>query len=294
MFSGSIVAIITPFHDGKVDLTSFQSLIEWHIQEGTKAIVACGSTGEAALLTREERHHILSVAIHTSAGRIPIIAGCGAPSTHEAISMVKEAASLGAVAALVVTPYYVKPSQEGIYQHFAAISKASHLPIIVYNNPGRSVVDMPVSLIERLAKLPNVVGLKDSSLDLTRPIQLRQQIQKDFWLLSGDDPTVAAYLAHGGHGCISVSANVAPKLCQELVAAWHSKDLIKFAEIRDRLLPLHQALGIENPCSGKYGVSLLGRCQNEIRLPLTPVTGATEQLVAQAMQQAGILGKISI
>lgn len=289
MFSGSTVAIITPFRDGKVDLTSFQSLIEWHIQEGTKAIVACGSTGEGALLTREERHYILSTAIDTSAGRIPIIAGCGSPSTHEAISMVKEAASLGAVAALIVTPYYVKPTQEGIYQHFAAISKAGHLPLIAYNNPGRSVVDMSVSLIERLAKLPNVVGLKDSSVDLTRPIQLRERIQKDFWLLSGDDPTVAAYLAHGGQGWISVTANTAPKLCQELVTAWHSQDLIKFAELRDRLLPLHQALGVENPCSSKYALSLLGHCRNELRLPLIPVTPATEQLVAQAMQGVGII-----
>lgn len=290
MFSGSIVAIITPFRNGRVDLTSLQALINWHIQEGTQAIVACGSTGESALLTSEERRQVISTCVSASAGRIPIIASCGAPSTQETITYVQEAKTLGATAALVMTPVYVKPSQEGVYQHFAAISKASSLPVIIYNNPARVVVDLSVDLVARLAELPHVIGLKDSSVDLTRPLRLRQRIQKQFCLLSGDDPTTPAYLAHGGDGSISVTANIAPKLSQELMRSWQQKDIPTFSELRDRLFPLHQALEVEvNPSPIKYGVSALGHCQNEIRLPLLPVSSASEKLISQAMRDAGVL-----
>lgn len=290
MFSGSIVALITPFFQEQVDELSLKNLIEWHIEQETQAILVCGSTGEGALLTSEERRRILSISLETARGRIPIIMGCGAPSTKDVVHMVKEAETLGADAALVVTPYYVKPTPEGVFQHFQEITKASSLPIIIYNNPGRASVDLSVSLIARLATLKTVVALKDSSTDLRRPLQLKQAIAKPFCLLSGDDPTVGAYLAVGGNGCISVTANVAPKLCQNLMKAWTNQDLETFFKTQNLLFPLHEALLLEtNPSPLKFAVSVLGKCHNEVRLPLTRVSANTEKEIQNAMDIIGLL-----
>lgn len=290
MFSDSIVALITPFFQGSVDKKALKNLVEWQILEGTQAIVACGSTGEALLLTPQERHEVLSTVLEAVNNRIPVIAGCGSASTAETLAMVQHAQSLGVAAALVVTPYYVKPMPEGVFQHFQAISQGSTLPIIIYNNPGRSVVDLSVPLIARLATLPTVVGIKDSHPDVSRPIALRQAISKPFCILSGEDGTASAFMANGGDGCISVTANVAPKLCQQMMTAWKTQDLKTFAKTRDQLMPLNTALFTEtNPSGFKYAVSLLGKCHNELRLPLVPVSLSTEALVKSAMAETGLL-----
>ncbi len=290
MFSGSIVALITPFFQGQVDEAALHALVEWQIEEGTQAIVVCGCTGEGALLSSQERHQVLSVSLNAARTRIPIIMGCSSPSTQEVIQMVREAEALGAAAVLVVTPYYVKPMPEGVFQHFQAITKASSLPLIIYNHPGRTMIDLPVALLARLATLATVVGIKDSGTDLRRPIQLRQAISKPFCFFSGDDPTAAAYLAKGGNGCISVTANVAPRLCQEMMNAWQNQDLQAFSTIRDRLFPLHEALLMEtNPSPLKFAVSLLGKCHNELRLPLVPISSQTEKVVEETMAGVGVL-----
>jgi 4-hydroxy-tetrahydrodipicolinate synthase len=290
MFSGSIVALVTPFFQDRIDEKALRDLVDWHCDQGAQAIVVCGSTGEGALLTPQERHQVLSVSLDAASKRIPIIMGCSSASTAEAAAMTKEAESLGAAAALVVTPYYVKPMPEGIFQHFQAISKASTLPLIIYNHPGRTSIDLSIDLLIRLATLTPVVGIKDSGTDLRRPIQLRQAISKPFCFFSGDDPTASAYLANGGDGCISVTANVAPKLCREMITAWKSQDLETFSKIRDLLSSLHEALLLEtNPSPLKYAVSLLGKCHNEVRLPLVPVSPATEAKIKKAMAAVGLI-----
>jgi len=290
MFSGSIVALITPFFQGQVDEAALQGLVEWHIQEGSQGVLVCGTTGEGSLMTFQERCQVLSASVSSARGRIPVIMGCSSPSTAEAVQTVREAESLGATAALVVTPPYVKPMPEGIFQHFHAITKASQLPIIIYNHPGRTGIDLPVSLLARLAALPTVVGVKDSGSDLRRPIQLRQAASKPLCFLSGDDPTTAAYLTQGGDGCISVTANVAPKLCNAMTSAWKNQDLAGFSSTRDQLFPLHEALLTEtNPSPLKFAVSLLGKCRNEVRLPLVPVSSHTENAIQEAMVAAGVL-----
>lgn len=290
MFHGSIVALITPFINGKVDREALKGLISWHIDSGTKAIVVCGSTGEAALLTYEERHQLLHDAVLVADKRVPIIAGCGSPGTAEGIGLVRQAKDIGVDAALIVSPYYVKPSQQGLYEHFFQIHDAVDLPLILYNNPGRTCVDMSLELIARLAKLPRIVGLKDSNADVSRVIALRRMIAGDFSLLSGDDPLAAAYLANGGNGCISVTANAAPHLCQQLMTSWFHRDLDHFAMVRDQLDILNRALSIEtNPITIKCAVAELGYCQNEIRAPLLPASAQSQQLIREALQTVGIL-----
>ncbi|WP_084756148.1 4-hydroxy-tetrahydrodipicolinate synthase [Candidatus Paracaedibacter symbiosus] len=290
MFSGSIVALITPFLNGEIDLTAIKKLVNWHVDQGTNAIVACGSTGEAALLNNSERRLVIETVIRENDGRLPIIVGCGAPSTHEVMAMMREAKELGADAALVVTPYYVKPTPEGIFQHFKALNEAVELPIIIYNNPGRAVVGLSVELVVRLAELTNVVGIKDSCEDLTRVIKMRQQIKKPFSFLSGDDPIATAYLAHGGDGVISVSANVVPKLCSQMVAAWKQRDLDLFSSLRDKLLPLHEAMFVEaNPAPAKYVMSQLQLITEEVRLPLVPVSAAARQKLDQVIKSVGLI-----
>jgi 4-hydroxy-tetrahydrodipicolinate synthase len=290
MFSGSIVALITPFFQGEVDEGALRALVEWQIQQGTHGIVVCGSTGEGALLSSQERHQVLSTTLDAARARIPVIMGCSSPSTKEAVQMVKDAQSLGAAAALVLTPYYVKPMPEGVFQHFQEIAKTSSLPLIIYNHPGRTSIDLPIPLLARLATLPTVVGIKDSGTDLRRPIQLRQVISKPFCFFSGDDPTAGAYLAKGGNGWISVTANIAPKLCQEMMSAWQDQDLHTFSTLRDHLFPLHEALLLEtNPSPLKFAVSLLGKCRNELRLPLVPVSSASEEQIRNVMVSAGLL-----
>lgn len=290
MFRGSIAALITPFRDGKVDERAFQEFVEWQITEGTHGVVPVGTTGESPTLSHEEHRLIVALTVEVAKGRVPVIAGTGSNSTEEAIGLTRYAKQVGADGALVVTPYYNKPSQEGLYQHYKAIHDAVDLPIIIYNIPGRSVVDMSVQTMARLAKLPNIVGVKDATADLVRPLRTRTEIGPDFVQLSGEDATATAFLAQGGVGCISVTANVAPRLCSRMQDAWTEGDLAEMARIRDLLMPLHNALFAEtSPAPVKYAASLLGKSTDEVRLPLVPCTDATRVLVREAMMKAGLL-----
>jgi 4-hydroxy-tetrahydrodipicolinate synthase len=290
MFFGSITALITPFRDGKVDEKAFQAFVDWQIGEGTHAVVPCGTTGESPTLTHDEHRRVVELCVEAAGGRVPVIAGTGSNSTTEAVELTRHARQAGATAALVVTPYYNKPTQEGLYQHFKAIQDAVDLPIIIYNIPGRSVVDMSVATMARLARLPNIVGVKDATADLARPLRTRVEIGPNFCQLSGEDATVVAFLAQGGVGCISVTANVAPRACAALHNAWRAGDLAEVARLRDLLMPLHHAMFVEpNPAPAKYAASLLGKCRDELRLPLIPVTGPTREVMRDALRGAGLL-----
>jgi 4-hydroxy-tetrahydrodipicolinate synthase len=291
MFKGSIVALITPFRDGEVDDKAFQSLVDWHIGQGTQALVPCGTTGESPTLSHDEHMRVVELCLEAADGRVPVIAGTGSNSTDEAIALTRHAKEAGADAALVVTPYYNKPTQEGLYRHFEAVHDAAQLPIIIYNIPGRSVVDMSVETMARLAKLPNIVGVKDATADLARPLATRLAIGPDFCQLSGEDATVVPFLIQGGVGCISVTANSAPRLCADLHRAWTAGDLATVVDINERLFPVHAALFAESsPGPVKYAASLLGLCTAETRLPLCEVTQATKDRVEEAMAGAGLLG----
>jgi 4-hydroxy-tetrahydrodipicolinate synthase len=290
MFFGSITALITPFADGKIDDRAFQRFVDWQIEQGANGLVPSGSTGESATLSHDEHERVIRLCVEAAAGRVPVIAGTGSNSTAEAISLTQAAEKSGADAALVVTPYYNKPSQEGLYLHYKAIHESVGIPIIIYNIPGRSVIDMSVGTMARLAELPRIVGVKDATADLTRPTRTRHAIGPEFCQLSGEDPTIAAFLAQGGHGCVSVTANVAPAACAALQAAWRAGDLMKMAEWRDRLTPLNAALFAEvNPVPVKYAVSLLGFCEPTLRLPLIEASAQTRAQVEAAMRFAGIL-----
>ena len=289
MFSGSIVALVTPFSEGKLDEKALQDLVSWQIAEGTQAIVACGSTGEGALLTKNERDRVISLVVEAADQRVPVIVGCGAPSTQEVGQMAKDAKHFGVDGLLVVTPYYVKPSQQGLYQHFLSVHNSTDLPIIAYNNPGRATVEISIDLLLQLAELPNIVALKDSTNDISRPAIMRSLLKKPFDLLCGDDPYTAAYLGQGGDGCISITANVGPALCQQLMVAWKNNDRIAFNALTQKLIPLHLSLVAEtNPCPVKYAVSVLGKIKNELRLPLLAVASSTEEKIETAMKNAGI------
>jgi 4-hydroxy-tetrahydrodipicolinate synthase len=291
MFSGSITALITPFRDGKVDEPAFQSLCEWQIGNGTRGLVPCGTTGESPTLSHAEHERVVTLCVEAAKGRVPVIAGTGSNSTEEAISLTRHAKQAGATAALVVTPYYNKPTQEGLYRHFQAIHDAVDLPVIIYNIPGRSVVDMSVETMARLAELPNIVGVKDATADLARPVRIRLACGPDFCQLSGEDATAPAFLAQGGHGCISVTSNVAPRLCADLHAAWDRRDLDEVSRIRDLLMPLHHAMFVEtSPSPVKYAASLLGLAISDVRLPLVEPSATTKKLVEDAMRGAGLLG----
>jgi len=288
-FHGSIVAIVTPFKKGKVDFDAFQKLVEWHIASGTHGIVPCGTTGETPTVPDADHKRLIDACIEAANGKIPVIAGAGSNCTQEAIDMGRYAEKRGADGILVITPYYNKPTQEGCYQHFKAVNDAVGIPIIMYNVPGRTVVEISVETVIRLAKLKNIAGIKDASVDLSRPLQLRVALGDEFIQLSGEDATVAAYLAQGGHGCISVTANVAPKLCADLHNYWQKKDWKNFERVRDVLSPLHKALFIEtSPAPTKYCLSRLGKCSEEMRLPMVPVTAATRQKLDEAMEFAGL------
>ncbi|MFQ5955593.1 MAG: 4-hydroxy-tetrahydrodipicolinate synthase, partial [Kiloniellales bacterium] len=294
MFKGSFVALITPFRDGKVDDEAFQAFVQWQIDQGTHGVVPCGTTGESPTLSHSEHRRVTELCLEVAKGKVPVIAGTGSNSTEEAISLTHHAKKAGVDAVLSVTPYYNKPTQEGLYQHFKAIHDAVDIPMVIYNIPGRSVVDMSVETMARLAKLANVVGVKDATGDLGRPARTRLVIGPDFCQLSGDDATVVAFLAQGGHGCISVAADIAPKQCARLHEAWQAGDLATVWEIRDRLMPLHDALFVEtSPAPVKYAVSLLGRCSPEVRLPLCEVSGKTKEKVRAAMISAGLLSEES-
>lgn len=290
MFKGSIVALITPFREGKVDAVAFKDFVDWQIKQGTHGVVPVGTTGESPTLSHEEHRLVVSLTVEVAKGRVPVIAGTGSNSTEEAIALTRHAKEAGADAALVVTPYYNKPSQEGLYQHYKAIHDAVDLPIIIYNIPGRSVIDMSVATMARLAKLPNIVGVKDATADLARPLRTRVEIGPDFCQLSGEDATVTGFLAQGGVGCISVTANIAPALCSQLHEAWQRGDLVEMARIRDILLPLHQAMFVEtSPAPVKYAASLLGKSTPDVRLPLVPCSAEGRTVVEAAMRKAGLI-----
>lgn len=290
MFRGAIPALITPFRDGAVDEKAFQDLVDWQIKSGVHAIVPCGTTGESATLSHAEHERVITLAVEVASGRVPVIAGTGSNATHEAISLTRSAKSSGADAALIVTPYYNKPTQEGMYAHFKAIHDAVDLPVIIYNIPPRSVIDMSVETMARLAKLPNIVGVKDATNDLSRVGLQRHAIGPHFCQMSGEDGTAAAHLGEGGHGCISVTCNVAPKQVADMQSAWIKGDMATFAEMRDRLVPLHKALFVEaSPGPVKYAVSRLGICSEELRLPMVPPQAETRAMVDEAMRFAGLL-----
>lgn len=286
---GSIPALVTPFKGGKVDFAAFARIVEWQIESGSHGLVPCGTTGETPTLSTDEHLALIQACVKAARGRVPVIAGTGSNSTEQAVMLAKGAQKNGADAILVVTPYYNKPTQEGLFQHFKTIHDACTLPIILYNVPGRTGVEISVETVVRLGKLPHIVGIKDASVDLSRPLAIRRELGPDFIQLSGEDATVAAYLAQGGHGCISVTANVAPKLCADLHNAWAELDMVRFGILRDRLLPLHKTLFAEtSPSPAKYCLSKLGMLREDVRLPLVPVSAPTRKLLDAAMRTVGV------
>jgi 4-hydroxy-tetrahydrodipicolinate synthase len=289
-FYGSIPALITPMTDDGLDEDAFQAFVDWQIKEGSTGLVPVGTTGESPTVDHTEHRRVVELAIEVAKGRVPVIAGAGSNSTAEAIGLIRHAEKAGADAALVVLPYYNKPTQEGLYQHFKAVHDAADLPIVIYNIPGRCVIDMSVETMKRLADLPRIVGVKDATNDLARPLRTRVEIGPDFCQLSGEDATTTAFLAQGGHGVISVTANAAPRLCAEQFAAWQRGDVAEMARIRDLLGPLHRALFLESsPAPVKYACSLLGKCRPTVRLPLIEVSDETKRAVEAALAHAGLL-----
>ena len=290
-FQGSITALITPFKNGEVDAKTFQRLVEWQIDQGTHGLVPVGTTGESPTLTHEEHKQVIGLCIEAAAGRVPVIAGTGSNSTSEAIALTRFAKEAGADGALVVTPYYNKPTQEGLYLHYKAINDAVDIPIIIYNIPGRSIVDMSVETMTRLFKLPNIAGLKDATANMSRVSQQRAAMGTAFVQLSGEDATALGFNAHGGQGCISVTANIAPALCSEFQLACLGSNFKRALEIQDRLMPLHDALFVEsNPGPVKYAAEKLGLCSGETRLPLAPLAPASKAKVDAALAQVGLAG----
>ncbi|PZQ48442.1 MAG: 4-hydroxy-tetrahydrodipicolinate synthase [Micavibrio aeruginosavorus] len=290
MFKGSITALITPFKNGEIDWNAFEKLVEWQIESGTHGLVPVGTTGESPTLSHDEHHQVVQRCIAIAKGRIPVIAGTGSNSTREAISLTEHAQKDGADAALVVTPYYNKPSQDGLHAHFKAIHDATDIPIIIYNIPGRSVIDMSNDTMCKLAELPRIVGVKDATGDLARPLNIKNRLGDSFCQLSGNDDTVTGFLAQGGHGCISVTSNIAPAQCAKLHNAWQAGDLKTMCEMRDLLAPVHKALFCEvSPPPVKYAASLLGLGTDEVRLPLVPASKTARVAVDEAMALAGLI-----
>ncbi|MGG5889143.1 4-hydroxy-tetrahydrodipicolinate synthase [Falsiroseomonas sp. HC035] len=291
MFKGSLVALVTPMQaDGSLDAKGFSDFVQWQIAEGTQGLIPVGTTGESPTLSHAEHHKVVDLCIEASAGRVPVIAGTGSNSTAEAVDLTRHAKAAGADAALVVTPYYNKPTQEGLYLHFMAIADAVDLPIIIYNIPPRSVVDMSVETMARLAKHPNIVGVKDATANLTRPQHTTATCGPDFCQLSGEDHTALAFLAAGGHGCISVTANIAPRLCREMHDAWAEGRIGDALAIQARLLSVHDAMFCEtSPGPVKYAASLLGHGTAHCRLPMAPIAETSRSRVRAAMTGAGLL-----
>ena len=290
MYFGSIPAVITPFKNQKVDYESLERIVNFLIKNGSNGLVPCGTTGESPTLSNEEHKKIIEETIRISDKRVPIIAGTGSNNTAEAIDFTKHAESSGADAALVVTPYYNKPTQQGMYSHFKSIARSVKIPIIIYNIPGRSVVDMSIETMIELSKIDNIVGVKDATNDLFRPLLTLANINNNFCFLSGEDGTALAFLAQGGHGCISVTANVAPKLCSDLHLAWRNKDIETSQEINLKLAKLHNALFIESsPGPVKYAASLIGLCSSETRLPLIEVTETTKKIINDCLKNLSLI-----
>ncbi|WP_046864915.1 4-hydroxy-tetrahydrodipicolinate synthase [Microvirga massiliensis] len=287
---GSITALVTPFRSGEIDEDAFRAHINWQIESGTHGLVPVGTTGESPTLSHREHERIVEVCVEEARGRVPVIAGAGSNSTAEAIAFSRHVEKVGADALLIVTPYYNKPTQEGLYRHFKAINDAVGLPIIIYNIPGRSVIDMSVETMARLYELKNIVGVKDATANVARVSLQRQAMGPDFIQLSGEDATALGFMAHGGHGCISVTSNIAPKLCSDFQAACLKGDYASALTIQDRLMPLHTAIFIEtNPSPTKFALAALGRMEEDVRLPMIPVSEKTRGEVRVAMVHAGLL-----
>ncbi|MFN3262600.1 MAG: 4-hydroxy-tetrahydrodipicolinate synthase [Pikeienuella sp.] len=290
MFHGSLPALVTPFRDGAVDEKALADLVEWQIAEGSHGLVPVGTTGESPTLSHEEHEFVIALVVRAAKGRVPVIAGAGSNNTAEAIRFVEFAKKVGADGALVVTPYYNKPTQRGLYAHYKALNDAADIPIIIYNIPGRSVVDMSVETMARLAELPNIAGVKDSTGDVSRVSDQRAACGKEFIQLTGEDAQALGHRAHGGVGAISVTANVAPRLCAEFQNALSAGDWSLARDLHDRLMPLHRALFVEPGVVGaKTGLSLLGKCSDEVRSPLTPALPETKAAIRAAMVSAGVL-----
>ncbi len=291
MFKGSITALITPFtKDGEIDWPAFDKFVEWQVEQGSDGVVPCGTTGESPVLSHAEHKKVVKRCVEIVNKRIPVIAGTGSNNTAEAIELTQEAKDDGADAALIVTPYYNKPSQDGLYAHYKTINDTVDIPVILYNVPGRSIIDLANETVARLAQLKNIVGIKDATADLTRPVIMRNEIGDDFCLLTGEDGTTGAYLSQGGDGAISVSSNVAPQLCAQVHKEWANGNIEKFQELNALLSPLHDAMFCESsPAPVKYATSLLGLSTDHVRLPLLSASNKAQALVTQAMEYAGLL-----
>jgi 4-hydroxy-tetrahydrodipicolinate synthase len=290
MFKGYFTALITPFRDGKIDEGAYRALIDWQIAEGIGGLVPCGTTGESPTLSHAEHMRLIEICIDQARGRVPVVAGTGSNSTAEAIELTRHAKKAGATAALLVMPYYNKPTQAGMYEHFKAIAEAGDIPILIYNIPPRSVVNMTVETMTRLSKLKNIVGVKDATADLARPTQMRVAAGPEFCQMSGEDGTALAFFAQGGHGCISVTSNVAPRQCVEVYKAWASGDERKALDLHTRLMPLHDAMFVEtNPMPVKYAASLIGKCSGEMRLPMVTPLAASRERIEKAMRELGLI-----
>lgn len=290
MIRGSLPALVTPFKNGELDLVTLKKLVDWHIDQGSTGLVPVGTTGESPTLSHDEHETVVEEVVKAAAGRVPVIAGAGSNNTVEGISLMRFAEKVGADAALVVTPYYNKPTQAGMIAHYTALHDCCNLPIVIYNIPGRSVVDMMPDTMGTLAKLPRIIGVKDATGKIDRVSQQRASCGEGFIQLSGNDETALAFNAHGGVGCISVTANVAPRLCAEFQAATLAGDYKKALAYQDRLFPLHEAIFLEPGLAGaKYGLSLLGKCSEDVRLPLVTLTDGTKARIKAAMQHAGLI-----
>jgi 4-hydroxy-tetrahydrodipicolinate synthase len=289
-FRGSFTALVTPFKNGSVDEQAFRGLVDWQIAEGTRGLVPVGTTGESPTLSHEEHRQVVEWCVDQAHGKVPVIAGAGSNSTKEAIGLAQHAEKAGADAVLVVTPYYNKPTQEGLYQHYKAINDAIGIPIIIYNIPPRSVIDMSVDTMARLWELKNIAGVKDATANVVRVSQQRAAMGADFNQLSGEDASALGYMAQGGHGCISVTSNVAPRLCSEFQELCLKGDYTGALKLQDKLMPLHTALFIEtSPSPAKYALSLLGKCAETVRLPMVAVAEKTRAAVRDAMVHAGLI-----
>src|ERR1700678_1286 len=289
-FRGSLTALVTPFKNGSLDEAAFRALVNWQIAEGSHGLVPVGTTGASRPVTHDEHKCVVEWCIDEASGRVPVIAGAGSNSTREAIELAQHAEKAGADAVLVVTPYYNKPTQEGLYQHFKAINDAIGIPIVIYNIPPRSVIDMSVDTMKRLSELKNIAGVKDATANVVRVSQQRAAMGPDFNQLSGEDATALGFMAHGGHGCISVTSNVAPRLCSEFQASCLKGDYAGALKLQDKLMPLHGALFVEtSPAPAKYALSLLGKCADTVRLPMVSVGEKTRAMVRDAMVHAGLI-----
>jgi 4-hydroxy-tetrahydrodipicolinate synthase len=287
---GSITALVTPFKNGALDEGALRDHVNWQLENGTHGIVPVGTTGESPTLTPQEHDRVVEICVKEARGRVPVVAGAGSNSTAEAIAFSRHAEKVGADAVLIVTPYYNKPTQEGLYRHYKAINDAVGVPIIIYNIPARSVIDMSVETMARLFELRNIAGVKDATANVARVSLQRQAMGPDFIQLSGEDATALGFMAHGGHGCISVTSNVAPAQCREMQEACLRGDYASALTVQDRLMPLHTALFIEtNPSPAKYALSVLGRMTDEVRLPMIPISENTKRAVRSAMTHAGLI-----